>query len=67
MSWPLWEAFHHEWDQRPPVHWLVAWFVGYKPPVEQTGRQSKPEYMTREAAMDWFAKTGGVIEGVRKI
>lgn len=65
MDWPLWEAFREEWRLRPPVHWLVAGFIGYDPPL----RTDKPalhngQYMTREAAMDWFNRTGGRIEGV---
>lgn len=75
MTWPLWEAFGKEWDRRPPVHWLVSWFVGYKPPAETDRRSSgngaaihpEQQYMTPEAAKDWLARTGGVIEGVRKL
>jgi hypothetical protein len=32
MTFPLFEAFQAEWRLRPPVHWLAAAFMGYKPP-----------------------------------
>jgi hypothetical protein len=31
MTFPLFEAFQAEWRLRPPVHWLTAAFMGYKP------------------------------------
>ena len=31
MTFPLFEAFQAEWRLRPPVHWLAAAFMGYKP------------------------------------
>jgi hypothetical protein len=69
MTWPLWEAFREEWRLRPPVHWLVAGYIGYEPPpsLDRPALHPDKQYMTREAAMDWFAKTGGRIEGVRKM
>jgi hypothetical protein len=66
----MWAAFADEWTLRPPVHWLVAGFIEYEPPhkaVLAAGPQSGQQYMTAEAAKEWFERTGGVIEGVRKI
>ena len=60
MTWELWAAFKAEWRLRPPVHWLVASFVGYEPP-EPT------QYMTADAAKDWLARTGGRIDGLSQM
>jgi hypothetical protein len=37
MTFPLFEAFQAEWRLRPPVHWLAAAFMGYKPPKAANG------------------------------
>ena len=37
MTFPLFEAFQAEWRLRPPVHWLAASFMGYKPPKAGDG------------------------------
>ncbi len=37
MTFPLFEAFQAEWRLRPPVHWLAAAFMGYKPPKAGDG------------------------------
>jgi hypothetical protein len=37
MTFPLFEAFQAEWRLRPPVHWLAAAFMGYKPPKAADG------------------------------
>ena len=58
MTFELWAALHKEWGRRPPVHWLVAWALGYKPP------EAQPKPMDAAAALDWFQRTGGVIPGV---
>ena len=31
---PLVDALNNEWRQNPPVHHLVAAYLGYKPPVQ---------------------------------
>ena len=37
MTFELWDAFCEEWRLRPPVHWLVGAFVGFKPPPRRSG------------------------------
>jgi len=32
MTMPRFRALKREWDIRPPVSWLIARFLGYKPP-----------------------------------
>ena len=61
MTFELWAALHREWGRRPPVHWLVAWALGYKPP------EAKPAPMDAKAALDWFNRTGGRIDGVQQM
>ncbi len=34
LTWPRWRALARRLKLHPPVHWLVAGFVGYKPPPE---------------------------------
>jgi hypothetical protein len=58
MTFPLLDAFEAEWKLRPPVHWLVAGFVGYKPPQPKV-------YMNADAARQWMRLTGGKIPGVQ--
>jgi hypothetical protein len=57
MTFPLLEAFHAEWKRSPPVHWLVAGYLGYKPPEPK-------QYMDANAAREWKRLTGGKIPGV---
>jgi hypothetical protein len=66
MTWPLWQAFHDEWTERPPVHWLVAGALDYQPPASAKfgARSSTDSYMTIEAAREWQRRTGGMIPGV---
>lgn len=35
MTTPRFLALQKEWKRHPPVAWLVAAFVGYKPPPER--------------------------------
>ncbi len=62
MSFDRLAALEAEWKRRPPVHWLIAPFLGYKPPDEE---DSQP--MTPEAARALMQATGGRIDGVKQI
>jgi hypothetical protein len=57
MTFPLFAALQAEWKLRPPAHWLLAGFVGYRP-------ETKPQYMTAEAARAMMHATGGKIPGI---
>ncbi len=46
-----------EWLETPPLHAIATGMSGYKKPEPK-------QYMTAEAAMDWFKRTGGKIDGV---
>jgi len=35
---PTVKALQAEWDRHPPVHHLVAGYLGYKPPVKTSGQ-----------------------------
>ena len=59
MSFDRLEALEKQWKLRPPVHWLIAHFLGYEPPAEK-------QYMTPDAARDFMKRTGGRVEGVGK-
>ena len=54
MTFELWSAFREEWTIRPPVHWLVAKFVGYQPPGEQ-------DYMDADAFKAFIDASGGML------
>ncbi len=60
MSFDRFAALQAEWKRRPPVHWLVASYLGYKTPDE-----TQP--MTPEAARAFMQATGGRIDGVAPI
>ena len=62
MSFDRLAALEAEWKRRPPAHWLVAPYLGYKPPDEEP-----PQYMTPEAAKALMDATGGRIDGVRQV
>ena len=62
MSFDRLAALEAEWKRRPPLHWLVAPYLGYKPPDEEP-----PQYMTAEAARALMEATGGRIDGVRQV
>ena len=32
MTFEMWSAVNDEWRIRPPAHWLVAAYLGHKPP-----------------------------------
>jgi hypothetical protein len=52
-------ALCEEWRRRPPVHWLLARFLGYGGEAEEP-----PQRMDADAARALMAATGGRIEGV---
>jgi hypothetical protein len=60
MTFPLLDAFQEEWKLRPPVAWLVAGFVGYKPPAPKV-------YMDAKAMREFMRLTGGKIPGVAQL
>ena len=62
MSFDRLKALEAEWKRRPPAHWLIAPFLGYKPPDDE-----EPQYMTPEAARAFMEATGGRIDGVRQL
>jgi len=55
MTFPLFEAFQAEWRLRPPVHWLAAAFMGYRPPKARDG----PKAGGRPKAGDGGRPKGG--------
>jgi hypothetical protein len=40
---PTVDALQAEWQRHPPVHHLVAAYLGYKPPAPEQQRQITPE------------------------
>lgn len=60
MTFALWSAFREEWTIRPPVHWLVAKFVGYQPPDAQS-------HMDADAFKAFLAASGAALDGVPKL
>lgn len=39
---PTVDALKAEWDRHPPVHHLVAAYLGYKPSAQQTSVRAEP-------------------------
>ena len=60
MTFPRLDALKAEWKIRPPAHWLIAEYLGYRPTEEKS-------YMTPDAARDFLARTGGKIPGVQSL
>ena len=59
MTFELWAAFREEWTIRPPVHWLVARFIGYEPPEAK-------QYMDADAFKAFIEASGGALAGVTR-
>ena len=58
MTWDLWAAFQNEWRLRPPVHWLVAAFMDFKPSAAPLPGASPDAPSGRSLARDF---KGGAI------
>ena len=59
MTFDRLDALEKQWKLRPPVHWLIAHFLGYEPPAEK-------QYMDADAAKEFMKRTGGKIGGVAR-
>lgn len=59
MTWPRFSALAREWRRRPPVHWLAARFLDYKPPREDAP-EAAPQPGQSLDALRWMFP-GGVI------
>lgn len=60
---PRLNALRETWRIHPPVHKLVAGFVGYKPPPER----NPVLISTPEEARQFMAMTGGRVEGLSRL
>ncbi len=62
MSFDRFAALEAEWKRRPPAHWLIAPFLGYKAPDDEDAPPMSPE-----AARALMEATGGRIDGVESL
>ena len=45
MTFPRFAALNRQWRKHPPVSWLVAAQIGYKPPREKTApAEQQPQW-----------------------
>ena len=45
LNLPRVSEIYRGFSQRPPVHWLVASFLGFKPKAQSDGTQSAPKVL----------------------
>ena len=50
-------AMLEQWRRHPPTHWLLAAFLGVKPPQEDC--EPVPEENTRDDLLSWFGEING--------
>jgi hypothetical protein len=52
LTWPCWRALERRLRIHPPVHWLVAGFVGFKPPTSEP--EAADFAAARAKTASWF-------------